>query len=92
MTDSPPLDEMIVCPTCDLVYRAPRIESRKKAVCQRCGTVLVAPRRKAGKQLVARALTVLILLGAASVFPFLTIVAAGVRHEHGLLSSSRRCG
>ena len=46
---------------------------REKAVCLRCGTVLVAPRRKAGKQLVALALTVLILLVAASVFKFVLL-------------------
>ena len=44
MTDTgTPLDDLIVCPTCDLVYSAPRIASREKAVCLRCGTVLVAP-------------------------------------------------
>ena len=48
MTDTTPLDDMIVCPTCDLVYSAPRVALREKAVCLRCGTVLVAPRRKAG--------------------------------------------
>ncbi|MEI4233289.1 paraquat-inducible protein A [Roseovarius sp. D22-M7] len=88
MTEAMPLDDMIVCPTCDLVYSAPRIASREKAVCQRCGTTLVAPRRKAGKQLVALALTVLILIGAASVFPFLTIGAAGVRHEASILDTA----
>jgi paraquat-inducible protein A len=88
MTDMPPLDDLIVCPTCDLVYRAPRIVSHERAVCMRCGTVLVAPRRKAGKQLVALALTVLILIGAASVFPFLTIGAAGVRHEASILDTA----
>lgn len=88
MTDTTPLDDLIVCPTCDLVYRAPQIALREKAVCQRCGTVLVAPRRKAGKQLVALALTVLILLAAASIFPFLTIGAAGVRHDASILDTA----
>lgn len=82
------LDTLIVCPTCDLVYRAPRVASREKAVCVRCGTVLVAPRRKAGKQLVALALTVLILIVAASVFPFLTIGAGGVRHDASILDTA----
>lgn len=86
--DSLPLDDMIVCPTCDLVYRAPRIAPREKAVCLRCGTVLVAPRRQAGKQLVALALTVLILIAAASVFPFLTIGAAGVQNEASILDTA----
>ena len=36
----------------------------------------------------ALALTVLILIGAASVFPFLTIGAAGVRHEASILDTA----
>ena len=88
MTDTTHLDDLIVCPTCDLVYSAPRVGLREKAVCLRCGTVLVAPRRKAGKQLVALALTVLILLVAASVFPFLTIGAGGVSHDASILDTA----
>jgi len=88
MTDTTHLDDLIVCPTCDLVYSAPRVGLREKAVCLRCGTVLVAPRRKAGKQLVALALTVLILLVAASVFPFLTIGAGGFSHDASILDTA----
>jgi hypothetical protein len=88
MNDSAVLDDLVVCPTCDLVYRAPGIASHEKAVCQRCGTVLMAPRRDAGTQLVAVALTVLTLIGAASVFPFQTIGAAGVRNEASILDTA----
>ena len=81
------LDDLIVCPTCDLVYRAPAV-ARERAYCARCHTVLIAPRRKAGKQLIALSLTVLILIAAATVFPFLAIGAGGVRHEASVLDTA----
>jgi paraquat-inducible protein A len=82
------LDGMIVCPSCDLVSRAPKVAARERAYCARCHTVLIAPRRKAGKQLIALALTVLILIAAATVFPFLAIGAGGVRHEASVLDTA----
>ncbi|MGX0877673.1 paraquat-inducible protein A [Roseovarius sp. MBR-154] len=82
------LDAMIVCPTCDLVYRAPPVAARERAYCGRCHTVLIAPRRKAGTQLIALALTVLILIAAATVFPFLAIGAGGVRNEASVLDTA----
>ena len=42
MTDTPHLDDLIVCPTCDLVYRAPAVAARERAYCVRCHTVLIA--------------------------------------------------
>ena len=82
------LDDLIVCPACDLVYRAPAVAPRERAVCARCHTVLIAPRRKAGKQLIALALTVLILIAAASVFPFLAIEAGGLRRDASVLDTA----
>jgi paraquat-inducible protein A len=72
---------LICCPTCDLVYTAPKVAMRQRAICTRCHRVLIAPRRKAGKQLIALAMTVLILIVAAVLFPFLSIGAGGMHHD-----------
>lgn len=80
--------DLIGCPTCDLVYRVPHVASHERAVCVRCHTVLISPRRKAGKQLIALALTVLILIVAACAFPFLSIGAAGVHHDASILQTA----
>ncbi|WP_135506909.1 paraquat-inducible protein A [Roseovarius aestuariivivens] len=82
------LDRLIACPTCDLVYTVPDLASLDRAVCARCHTVLIAPRRKAGKQLIALALTVLILIVAACLFPFLSIGAGGVTQNASILSTA----
>lgn len=92
MTDTPidrgDLSSLIACPNCDLVYTAPSVNPRERAYCARCHTVLIAPRRKAGKQLIALALTVLILIVAATVFPFLSIDAAGRHHDASILQAA----
>jgi len=79
---------LIACPECDLVYTAPQVAMRQRAVCARCHTVLIAPRRKAGKQLIALALTVLILIVAATLFPFLSIGAGGMHHDASILQAA----
>lgn len=82
------LDDLIACPSCDLVYRVPDVASHERAICARCHTVLISPRRKAGKQLIALALTVLILIVAACAFPFLSIGAAGLHHDASILQTA----
>lgn len=82
------LERLIACPSCDLVYQIPGVGPQQRAYCARCHTVLISPRRKAGKQLIALALTVLILIVAACVFPFLSIGAAGAYHEASILQTA----
>ena len=86
--DNDDLADLISCPACDLVYTAPKVAMRQRAVCVRCHTVLIAPRRKAGKQLIALALTVLILIVAAVLFPFLSIGAGGMHHDASILQAA----
>jgi len=82
------LDHLIACPNCDALYTTPTVASQDKAYCGRCHTVLIAPRRKAGKQLIALALTVLILITAATLFPFLAIDAGGMHHDASILQTA----
>lgn len=72
-----PLQGLIVCPVCDATYQLQRPKNGERAVCTRCHKVLIAPRRKAGMQIIAVAVAVVVLITAASVFPFLEISAAG---------------
>lgn len=89
MTGRPgPLTGLIACPECDLVYRVPQVATRERAVCARCHTVLIAPRRKAGKQLIALALTVLILIVSATLFPFLSVGVGGLHHDASILQAA----
>lgn len=90
MTNAPPipLDTLIVCPHCDAVYTLARPEAGQRARCQRCGTALITPRRKAGLQIIALSLAVAILIIAATVFPFLTINAAGASNSVSILDAA----
>ncbi len=82
------LDNMIVCPQCDAAYTLRRPAAGERARCQRCGTALITPRRKAGLQIIALSLTVAILIVAATVFPFLTITAAGTSNSVSILDAA----
>ncbi|MEC7298088.1 MAG: paraquat-inducible protein A [Pseudomonadota bacterium] len=89
-TDQPPQDlaALIACPKCDAVYRATDPGTGERAVCARCHTVLIAPRKRAGKQIIAIALAVVVLVIAATIFPFLSIRAAGVVHDSSILDAA----
>ncbi len=83
-----PLSELIICPVCDATYRLQRPKHGERAVCQRCHKVLIAPRRKAGLQIIAVATAVVILIIAATVFPFLQISAAGQTNAVSILDAA----
>lgn len=90
MTSAPsiPLEHLIVCPQCDAAYTLRRPAAGERATCQRCGTVLITPRRKAGLQIIAVSLAIMILIIAATVFPFLTINAAGATNSVSILDAA----
>ncbi len=82
------LDDLIVCPQCDAVYRMKKPENGERATCQRCHKVLIAPRRNAGLHIIAVALAVFFLIIGAAVFPFLTINAAGNKNAVSILDAA----
>jgi len=83
-----PCENLIVCPHCDAAYLLQRPEMGQRAVCQRCKTVLITPRRKAGLQIIAVSLAIVILIIAATIFPFLTIKAAGATNSVSILDAA----
>lgn len=80
--------DLIVCPSCDAAYELRKPEHGERVVCKRCHTVLVTPRRKAGLQIIALSLAVLILIVAASVFPFLTVHAGVAQNSVSILDTA----
>lgn len=83
-----PLEELIVCPVCDATYALERPKNGERAVCVRCHKVLIAPRKKAGMQIIAVAVASVVLIIAASVFPFLQISAAGRSNSVSILDAA----
>lgn len=82
------LDDLIVCPQCDAVYRLKRPEKGERAACQRCHKTLIAPRKNAGLHIIAVAFAVLFLIVGAGLFPFLTIDAAGNKNAVSILDAA----
>ena len=87
-TGSEDTSDLIACPKCDALYRVVEPDPRARAVCARCHTVLIAPRARAGMQLIAISLTVVILVVAATIFPFLTIHIGGAWHSSSILDAA----
>ncbi|MBT9384175.1 paraquat-inducible protein A [Pseudooceanicola sp. CBS1P-1] len=86
---APSLDALIACPRCDAVYHvgtAPGINQR--ATCTRCHHVLIAPRQSAGKRIIAVALSVLFLVVAATITPFLAISTNGLSNRSSILDAA----
>lgn len=83
-----PLEQLIVCPRCDAAYSLLRPKAGERATCQRCDAPLITPRRKAGLQIIAVSFAIMILIVAATVFPFLTIRAAGTQNSVSILDAA----
>lgn len=83
-----PRKDLIVCPKCDAVYALRKPTHGQRAICERCKAVLITPRRKAGLQIIAMSLATLVLIVAASVFPFLTITAGGATNSVSILDAA----
>ncbi|MGR3321702.1 MAG: paraquat-inducible protein A [Pseudooceanicola sp.] len=83
------LRNLIACPRCDALYHvAEDPAAGHRAVCGRCHTVLIAPRRGAGARLIAVALTVVILVVSATLFPFLTIRVGGAWNSSSVFDAA----
>ncbi|ADO43417.1 paraquat-inducible protein A [Ketogulonicigenium vulgare] len=79
------LADLVACPRCDALYHARIPEKGERAVCARCHTVLIAPKRKAGMIIIMLAVTVVILVIGALVFPFMSISASGFSNQTTLI-------
>jgi paraquat-inducible protein A len=79
---------MIVCPHCDAAYTLQVPSAGTRARCRRCETILISPRKKAGVRIIAVSVAIVILIIAATVFPFLAIDAAGASNSVSILDAA----
>lgn len=77
--------DLIACPVCDALYRVRPVAGGERAVCGRCHAVLIAPRGHAGMRIIMLAVTNMILIAGATVFPFLSISVAGLSNRASLV-------
>lgn len=80
--------DLIACTVCDALYHAATPEPGEQAVCARCHHVLIRPRRRAGMQVIAFAVTTLILVVGALFFPFLRIDVQGLKNTASILDTA----
>ena len=73
---------MIACEFCDLLHRPQPLRPGEKAKCSRCGGVLAHRSRNPIHGTLALAITALVLLVLANVFPFLKIGLEGQVREN----------
>jgi paraquat-inducible protein A len=79
-------DTLIACIDCDQLYRKPQLQAGEKALCTCCGAVLYERKRGGLDLTLSLALTSLILLLLANVYPLLKMNIAGRRQEGSLIT------
>jgi len=82
------LDELIVCPACDALWRVREPEHGGRTTCPRCHHVLIRPRPGAILQIVALGLSVLVLLVGALFLPFLQIRVRGLSNTSSIFDAA----
>lgn len=82
------LDDYIVCPACDALWRVHEPENGGRATCARCHHVLIRPRAGAILQIVALGLAVLVLLVGALFLPFLEIQVRGFSNASSIFEAA----
>lgn len=80
--------DLVVCPSCDAAFTLEKPKHGERAICKRCDAVLITPRRKAGLQIIAVSVAILILIVAASVFPFLSVQAGAAHNSISIIDTA----
>ncbi len=81
-------DELIACPTCDMLHREIDVPVGGRLRCRRCATVLMTNRPNALDRALAGAFASVILMLAALFFPFLELSIAGIHRRASLLDAA----
>jgi len=79
---------LVVCPTCDALYRVVPVRIGSRGRCRRCGTTLSYPRERAMSRIVMLAATSLVLRSAAVFFPFLELSAGGMTRRSSVFDAA----
>ena len=77
----------MACHECDLLVDVPELEPNEKSYCPRCSYLLAANRPHAQPKMFAYAVTALVFLLLANVFPFLSLEARGQSQTVTLIQS-----
>ncbi len=72
---------LVLCHHCDLLVELPRLKFGQRAVCPRCETILSRRWRKPKAQPVGYAISALMMLFLAAVFPFINFRVSGNYHQ-----------
>lgn len=75
---------LIACPRCDALHVEEELSDGETARCVRCGGVLAHPQTGAFTQIIALAVTTVVLMIGAIFFPFLEISRMGLGHGTSL--------
>ncbi|MDO5605079.1 MAG: paraquat-inducible protein A [Paracoccus sp. (in: a-proteobacteria)] len=75
---------LIACPRCDALHIEEELQDGETARCVRCAGVLARPRAGAFTQIIALAITTMVLIIGAVFFPFLEISRLGLGHGTSL--------
>jgi paraquat-inducible protein A len=81
-------DDLIACPTCDMLHRETELPTGGRLRCRRCGTVLMANRANAIDRALAGAFASVILILAAVFTPFLELSVVGLHRRASLLDAA----
>ena len=79
---------LIACHECDLLHRVQPLPVKSKARCRRCGSVLYAHFPKTIDRSLALAITGLVLLVIANIYPFLSLESQGTILETTLITGT----
>ncbi|MHA7846320.1 membrane integrity-associated transporter subunit PqiA [Serratia sp. D1N4] len=76
---------LMLCPQCDMLVELPPLAFGSKAVCPRCKTTLSSRWAEPRKQPIGYAISALIMLVLANLFPFVNMRVAGIANEIKLI-------
>jgi paraquat-inducible protein A len=79
---------LIACHECDLLHRVPPLPEKSKARCRRCGALLYVHFPKTIDRSLALAITGLVLLVIANIYPFLSLESQGTILETTLITGT----
>lgn len=79
---------LIACHECDLLHRVQPLPEKSKARCRRCGSLLYVNFPKTIDRTLAFAITGLVLLVIANIYPFLSLESQGTILETNLITGT----
>lgn len=80
-------DNVMLCPQCDMLAALPPLVFGTKALCPRCKTTLSTYRNEPRVQPISYALSALLMLPLANIFPFINMHVANYSNEIKLLQA-----